>query len=105
MRSCDSSYDRMTAETRSADPGEARYALISDAGGPCSIVGDYASLADAIEAARAMDTDAAPTDLEDETGVCCETVSALIESAEAQGWRVVAQAPAGEYWTVLVEQA
>ena len=104
MRPIDSSYDARTSETRSADPGAATYALISDHGGPCSIVGDYASLAAAIEAARTMDTDAAPTDLEDEIDECADgqTVAWLVERAEAQGWRVVASAAAGEYWTVMV---
>lgn len=107
MRPIDSSYDRNTAEHRSADPGAARYALISDHNGPCSTVGLYDSLADAIEAARVLDTDEAPTDLEDEIDVDAsnKSVAWLVEQAEAQGWREVASAPAGEYWTVLVESA
>jgi hypothetical protein len=104
MRPTDSAYDRSTTESRATDPGAGRYALISDANGPCSLVGDYASLDDAIDAARAiMDTDAAPTDLEDEIGVDAseQTAAWLVAQAEAQGWQRVADAPAGEYWTVL----
>lgn len=106
MRPIDSSYDTNTAERRDSDPGETTYALISDHNGPCSMTGTYASLADAIEAARTMDTDSAPTDLEDEIGHDasddCDD-SGLIEAAQAAGWRIVASAPAGEYWTVMVE--
>jgi len=109
MRPMDSSYDRNTSEIRDADPGRGTYALISDHNGPCSLVGEYASLAEAIDAARAMDTDKAPTALEDELGVCAdgesEPVEWLVEQAEARGWRHVAAAPAGEYWTVLVQEA
>lgn len=106
MRPIDSAYDRDTAEQRSDDPGAREYALVSDHNGPCSIVADYGSLSDAIEAARAMDTDAAPTDLEDEIdydswGDCDD--SGLIAAAQEAGWRVVASAPAGEYWTVLTQ--
>lgn len=112
MRPIDSAYDRMTAETRSADPGARRYALMSDHSGPCTLTGEYSSLEDAIEAARTMDTDAAPTDLEDDLDVDAmgdsgdaDPCAWLIEQAEAHGWTVVAQAPAGEYWTVLVRDA
>lgn len=107
MRPIDSVYDRNTAEQRSADPGATRYGLVSDHNGPCSLVGQFASLAAAIGAAREMDTDAAPTDLEDEIdydGGNDRDDRGLIAAAEAAGWRVVARAPAGEYWTVLVEQ-
>lgn len=82
------------------------YALIADHNGPCSLVRAYASLDEAIEAARTMDTDAAPTDLEDvidydATGDRDD--AGLIAAAEAVGWRVVAAAPVGEYWTVMIE--
>lgn len=99
-----SSFDNNVAEHRDADPGPALYALISDHGGPCSVVGDYDSLGAAVEAARTIDTDASPTDLEDDLDVDASNKSTdwLIERAEAQGWRVVAQAPAGEHWTVMV---
>jgi hypothetical protein len=107
MRPIDSAYDRNTAALVTDDPGPGRYALISDHNGPCSTIGQYASLDAAIESAREMDTDAAPTDLEDDLGVCAmdmaDPVSDLIAAAEAQGWRVVASAPAGEYWTVCIE--
>ena len=106
MRPIDSAYDRNTAEQRGGDPGAGRYGLVSDHNGPCSLVGDYASLDDAIEAARRMDTDSAPTELEDEidydASEDCDD-SGLIRAAEAAGWRIVASAPAGEYWTVMVE--
>lgn len=104
MRPIDSSYDRATAEQRSADPGPGIYALVSDHNGPCSLVGSYDSLESAIEAAREMDTDAAPTDLEDEIDYdgCRDCDSrGLIVAAEHEGWRIVASAPAGEYWTVM----
>ena len=107
MRPIDSAYDRNTAEQRSSDPGAARYGLVSDHNGPCSLVGEYASLDDAIHAARGMDTDSAPTDLEDEIDYDGSNDSAdagLIGAAEGAGWKVVARAPAGEYWTVLVQQ-
>jgi len=103
MRPHDSAYDRMTAEYRTADPGAGRYALVQDHNGSCSVVGDYDSLEAAIAAAREMDTDEAPTDLEDELGVVLDDAVALIDAAQDAGWRVVATAPAGEYWTVLVE--
>lgn len=105
MRSIDSAYDRNTSGSLSADHGRREYALVSDHNGPCSVVGEYGSLAAAIDAARAMDTDAAPTDLEDTIGydgTCDTDVTGLIEAAEGAGWRIVATAPAGEYWTVLV---
>jgi hypothetical protein len=107
MRPIDSAYDRNTAEQRSADPGAARYGLVSDHNGPCSLVGDFATLDAAIEAARAMDTDMTPTELEDEIeydGGEDRDDSGLIAAAEKAGWKVVARAPAGEFWTVLVEQ-
>lgn len=83
---------------------QTQYALISDHNGPCSIVAPFGDLAAAIEAARTMDTDAAPTDLEDAIGYDAthdRDDSGLIAAAESAGWRVVAGAPAGEYWTVL----
>lgn len=58
-------------------------------------------------AAREMDTDAAPTELEDEIdydGSEDRDEDGLVAAAEGAGWEVVARAPAGEYWTVLVEQ-
>ena len=107
MRPIDSAYDLNTAEQRSADPGKARYGLVSNHNGPCSEIGEYDSLADAIEAARGMDTDNAPTELEDDLyydgGNDCDDAG-LIAAAESQGWRIVASAPAGEYWTVLVQR-
>lgn len=105
MRPHDSAYDRNTAELRAADPGEARYGLVTDHNGPCSQVGDYATLAAAIEAGRQMDTDSAPTELENALGYRGDDDRddrGLIAAAEEAGWRVVASAPAGEYWTVLV---
>jgi len=104
MRPIDSAYDRNTAAHYIADPGAAEYSLIQDAGGPCSLIGDYDSLEAAVAAARDMDTDAAPTDLEDALDVdaSAQGTAWLITQAEARGWRVVAAAPAGEYWTVLV---
>lgn len=107
MRPIDSAYDRNTAEQRSDDPGAARYGLISNHNGPCSLVGDFPSLEAAITAAREMDTDAAPTELEDEIdydGSEDRDEDGLVAAAEGAGWKVVARAPAGEYWTVLVEQ-
>ena len=101
MRTCDSSYDTRTSGVRCADPGEGKYALVSEHAGPCSLVGEYASLAAAIEAAASMDTDLGPTELEDELGIEAESDAELIEAAEAAGWRVVASAGAGECWTVL----
>ena len=106
MRPITSAYDRNTAEHRAADPGAARYGLVSNHAGPCTLVGDYESLQAAIDAARAMDTDAAPTELEDEIDYCADgdrDESGLIAAAQSAGWRVVASAPAGEWWTVLVE--
>lgn len=106
MRPMDSAYDRSTSEQRSADPGSVRYGLISNHNGPCSVVGEYASLAEAIEAARAMKTDDAPTELEDEIeydGTSDRNDAGLIAAAQGAGWHVVASAPAGEYWTVMVE--
>lgn len=109
MRPINSTYDTATAESRSSDPGAARYALVSDHNGPCSVVAEYTSLAEAIEAARHLDTDAAPTELEDELGVCCDDTQTgardLIAAAESAGWRHVASAPAGEHWDVLVAPA
>jgi hypothetical protein len=105
MRNPDSAYDAATSETRCGDSGSAYYALVSDHNGFCLVTGDYDSLDDAIEAAREMDTDSAPCELEDELGVDCSGDSharGLIAKAESKGWRVVATAPAGEYWTVLV---
>lgn len=105
MRQIDSAYDRNTAEFRATETGAREYALISDHNGPCSIVSEFADLASAIEAARNMDTDAAPTDLEDEIdydGSRDSDDSGLITAAKAEGWIVVASAPAGEYWTIMV---
>lgn len=106
MRPIDSAYDRNTSETRSSDPGRTEYALISDHNGPCSLLGEYDNLGDAIEAAREMDTDSAPTEFEDEIGYdggSDHDDSGLIAAAEQAGWEVVASAPAGEHWTVMVE--
>lgn len=105
-RQPDSAYDRMTAETRESDPGCATYALISDHHGPCSIVADYDSLDAAIEAARTMGTDSAPTelsDLLDYDDSDDRDDSGLISEALMGDWSVVASAPAGEYWSVMVE--
>lgn len=105
MRPMNSSYDRSTSGWQSDDLGARTYALISNHNGPCSIVGDHPSLDAAIEAARNMDTDSAPTDLEDELDYDgsqdCDD-SGLIAAAIEAGWEVVASAPAGEYWTVMV---
>jgi hypothetical protein len=106
MRPFDSAYDRNTAEQRGADPGAARYGLIRLHNGPCSLVEDFDCLDAAIEAARTMDTDAAPTELEDEIdydGTNDRDDRGLIAAAQAAGWKVVATAPAGEYWAVLAE--
>lgn len=109
MRPIDSSYDRMTVEIRADVADGARtYALIVDHDGPCSEVGEYDTLAEAIEAARAMDTDSAPTELEDAIGYDAtgdRDAAGLITAAEAAGWVVVAVAPAGECWTVLSYEA
>jgi len=106
MRQIDSSYDARTAEFRADDCGRRVYAIINNHNGPCSIVRDYASLDEAIEAARYMDTSDAPTDLEHEVDYDASgdaDDAGLIAAAEAAGWRVVASAPAGEYWTVMVQ--
>jgi len=105
MRPIDSSYDTACAGFQSSDLGRREYALVSDHNGPCSEVGEYASIEAAIEAARTMDTDAAPSemgDVLDYDGRDDRDDSGLIGAAQAQGWRIVAFAPAGEYWTVLV---
>lgn len=105
MRPFDSAYDRDCAETRDTDPGRCRYALVSDHNGPCSIVAEFGSLAEAVDAARTMDTDSAPTELSDwlDYDDRDDTDDAgLLDAADTAGWRVVATAPAGEYWTVLM---
>ena len=103
-RPCDSSYDRMTSGWRGVDPGAATYALVSDHNGPCSTVGEYDNLADAIEAAVAMDTDDAPTELEDLLDLDFEhDTDGLVAAAQGHGWTMIARASAGEHWVVLVE--
>lgn len=104
MRPIDSCYDRNTAGTRDVDPGDAMYALVRDVWGPCSRIVHCVSLEEAIEEARAVDLDDPFFDLEDELDLCFEhNTAGSIEAAEKRGWRVVATAPAGEDWTVLVE--
>jgi hypothetical protein len=107
MRPCNSSYDAATAEFRSENLGERTYALISNHNGPCSVVAPFASLDEAIAAARNMDTDAATTDLDDEIEYdshndCDDTD--IIGAAQNSGWVIVASAQAGEYWTVMTER-
>lgn len=108
MRPINSAYDRYTAEFRSNDNGAGIYALISVHNGPCSLVGEFADLDEAIGAARNMDTDSAPAEFEGEIGYDgsgdCDD-SGLIAAAKAAGWSVAASAPAGEYWTVMVKGA
>lgn len=104
MRPCDSAYDRDCAEWRVADPGEREYALVTEHNGPCSLIGTYACLADAIEAARTLDTDDAPTELSDALAYEGDRTRELLELAEEHGWMRVARAPAGEEWIVLAEQ-
>lgn len=92
----------MTTQLKSTE-----YALISNHNGPCSLCRKYDSLDAAIEAARTMDTDAAPTELEDRLDYDATSDSddiGLIETAEAAEWRIVARAPVGEYWTVMQQR-
>ena len=107
MRPIDSAYDRNTAEQRSDDPGAARYGLVSNHNGPCSLVGDFPSLEAAITG-RARNGHRCSTDrgwrtrsttTAARTGT--KTASSPPLKARAGRW---SPAPAGEYWTVLVEQ-
>lgn len=107
MRPIDSAYDRATAGFQGADPGAGEYALVRNHNGPCSLLSDYASLEDAIDAARNMDTDSAPTELEYAIGYDGSDDrddAGLIEAAIEAGYVIVASAPAGESWTVLYRQ-
>ena len=104
MRPIDSAYDRDTAEFRGASPDGGRFATITDCNGPLSLVGAYDSLSAAIDSARGMDAGDCATELEDEIGYDAtgdSDAAGLIDAAISVGWVVVAQAGAGEHWTVM----
>ena len=68
-----------------------KYGIIIDHPyGPLSIIGEYASIEDALDAARNRDQDETPTDLDDEVGYCPDgdpTYETLAEAIENAGWK------------------